>query len=267
MKNKLFLLSSLSLLLLSSCLSYEDTYSRRDYYSPVFEENYYKVKEDNIVSNISSSNNHILDKKADSVFITYSELQALGSDFDYDVANGNVTYDSFMNTNSNTTYGTEKCLGKMDDSFNHGVLSKLTDGLLFCDHITYQGVRVQIDESGFIHEYEKKCIYADYFAMSFKPGSDFTSNLYSSSAEYDIILNVAFYNESDGKFVENIYSYSMNSIIRDKYYLFGFKLTQAMVKDLKGIGISYTLINTNEDPNLQHCLHLYETLFVNSTWY
>ena len=269
MKKRLIFTSLLGILSITSCaVSKDNTYSKREYSSTVFKENYYRIKEDNIVNNINETRVYELNKSNDSVFETYEELKALGPSFDHKVANGEVSYDVKIHANVNTTYGTENCLGKKDDSFNHGMLSKLTDGLLFCDGVTYQGVRVQIDQEGFIHEYDCKLSTADYFAMSFKAGSDFTSSLYEKSgANYQIKLNVKFYIEDNGKFIENICSYVMNSVIRDKYYLFGFSLKNEIVQNLKGIGVSYDLISTDEDVSLDHCLYLYETLFVNSHWF
>ena len=269
MKKRIIFASILNVLCLTSCaVSKDNTYLRDDFNSPIFKENYYKIKEENIVNNISERKVYALDKTNDSVFETYDELKALGPDFDSKVYNNEVTYDSIIYSNMNTTYGVENSLGKVDDSFNHGILSKLTDGLLFCDGLTYQGVRVQIDKDGFIHEYEKKLIYADYFAMSFKAGSDYTSSLYKKSgATYEIKLNISFFTEKDGKFIENVCSYTMNTVYRDKYYLFGFALKKDMASNLKGIGVSYDLINTDEDASLDHCLYLYETMFVNSSWY
>ena len=269
MKKKLIFSSLFVMFALTSCaVSKDNTYLRRDYNDPIFKNNYYTIKEDNIVNNIKKTNNVELDKVNNTIFETYQELKDLGKDFDSKVANDEVTYDAVIHSNLNTTYGSEYCLGKIDDSFNHGILSKLTDGLLFCDGLTYQGVRVQINQTGFMHEYEKKCVYADYFAMSFKACSDYTSSIYSSSgATYKIKLNIKLYIEEDGKFIENICSYTMDNVIRDRYYLFGFNLTKDLAQNLKGIGISYDLLSTTEDAALDQCLYLYETLFVNSTWY
>ena len=260
--------SILMMLVITSCaVSKDNTYLSTDYNDPTFKNNYYTLKEISITDNIKKTNNIELDKTKDSVFESYDELKQLGPDFDSKVSNDEVSYDTIVHSNYNTTYGTENCLGKIDDSFNHGILSKLTDGLLFCDGVTYQGVRVQINQSGFVHEYEKKCVYADYFSMSFKAGSDFTSSIYTKSATYKIKLKVKLYIEDDGKFIENICSYTMDNVIRDKYYLFGFRLTKDMAQNLKGIGVSYDLIDTTEDASLDQCLYLYETMFVNSTWY
>lgn len=269
MKKKLVFSFLLTMLFLTSCaVSKDNTYLTTDYNDPTFKNNYYTLKEDSIVNNIKKTNNIELDKVSNSVFETYQELKDLGPNFDSKVANEEVLYDSVIHSNLNTTYGSEYCLGNIDDSFNHGMLSKLTDGLLFCDGITYQGVRVQIDQTGFVHEYEKKCVYADYFAMSFKAGSDYTSSIYpKSGATYNIKLNIKLYVEEDGKFIENICSYKMDNVIRDKYYLFGFNLTKDLAQNLKGIGVSYDLISTTEDAALDQCIYLYETLFVNSTWY
>lgn len=268
MKKKIIISSILTILFVTSCaVSKGNTYLTSDYNDKVFKNNYYTIKEESIVNNIKKTNNIELDKVNNDVFESYDELKQLGPEFDSKVANNEVGYDTLIHSNYNTTYGTENCLGKIDDSFNHGILSKLTDGLLFCDGITYQGVRVQIDQTGFVHEYEKKCVYVDYFAMSFKAGSDYTSSIYTSSATYKIRLNIKLYVEEDGEFIENICSYTMENIIRDKYYLFGFNLTRDLGQNLKGIGVSYDLLETTEDPNLDQCLYLYETLFVNSSWY
>ena len=194
MKNKFTVLSFLGLLSLSACaVSSDNTYLYTDYNDPIFANNYYKIKEENITKNIKESNTYTLDETNDYVFDSYDKLKSFGASFDSKVANDEVKYDSFINSNSNTTYGTQYCLGKVDDSFNHGILSKLTDGLLFCDGKTYQGVRVQINQEGFIHEYDKTCLKADYFALSFKAGSDYTNSLYPISATYDIKINIKFY--------------------------------------------------------------------------
>ena len=268
MKKKIIISSILAMLFVTSCaVSKNNAYLSDDFNSPIFKNNYYTLKEESITNNIKQTNNIELDKVNNLVFESYDELKQLGAEFDSKVANNEVAYDTVIHSNYNTTYGTENCLGKIDDSFNHGMLSKLADGLLFCDGVTYQGVRVQIDQTGFVHEYEKKCVYADYFAMSFKAGSDYTSSLYTKTATYKIKLNIKLYVEDNGKFIENICSYTMDSVIRDKYYLFGFDLTRNLAQNLKGIGISYDLLDTTEDANLDQCLYLYETLFVNSSWY
>ena len=267
MKKKIIFASILSIVLTGCAVSKDNTYLRSDYSDTVFANNYYKIKEESVVNNISKSNVYTLDKESNKVFTTYNELKALGSDFDKEVANDEVKYDSIAHFNGETTYGKTKCLGNIDDSFNHGMLSKLSDGLMFCDGKTYQGVRVQIDQEGFVHEYEKTCVYADYFALSFKSASDYTSINYPTTATYDIRLNIKFYNQEGDKFIENVYSYELNSISRNAYLLFGFELKQEMVKNLKGLGISYDLLNSSEPSDVDHCLLLYETLFVNSLWY
>ena len=268
MNKKVILISLLSVFGLSACELKEGTvFSRSDYNDPIFENNYYRVKEEGITKNILRSNVHELDDTENKVFKTYDELKAL--EIDRAVNTGEVTYDSLIYSNYNTTYGDRNRLGNLDDSFNKGIYSKLTDGLLFCDGKTFQGVRVQIDQEGFIHGYDKYISHADYFALSFKAGSDYTSPLYPKSATYDIKLKIAFYTPNYYGwdlvgFEERIYTYTLNSIVRDKYYLFGFylELFEKQMDDIAGIGISYELLNTTEDPQLKHCLHLYETLFV-----
>lgn len=267
MKKRMILCSLVSAVLLSACaVSKENTYKTTDYNDPVFANNYYRIKDQEIINNISSTVTYELNKTENDVFTSFDELKNLGSDFDKEVASGEVTYDSKGHFNSQTTYGTSKCLGNIDDSFNHGILSKLTDGLLFCDGKTYQGVRVQIDKDGFVQKYEKTCLYADYFALSFKVGSDYTNSKYPTSATYDIKLNIKFYLEDGNKYKEFVCSYVLNEVRRDSYVLFGFGLKQEMVKNLKGLGISYDLLKSNEDSSVSHCLHLYETMFVNSLW-
>lgn len=268
MKNKFLLLSIGLISILSACaVTSENTYKRTDYNDPIFANNYYKIKDEKIINNIGISNTFELDKNSNSVFTSYNELKELGSEFDKEVANDEVTYDSIAHFNGLTTYGTSKCLGSIDDSFNHGMLSKLTDGLLFCDGKTFQGVRVQIDQEGYVQSYEKTCLYADYFALSFKPASDYTNPLYNNNAFYDIRLKIKFYVEDGDKLKENIYTYELDDLQRDKYLLFGFALKKEMVQNLKGLGISYDLLNSNEDASIDNCLLLYETLFVNSIWY
>ena len=260
--------SLLTILALSACdVSTDNTYKTTDYNDPVFANNYYKIQEESITSRIKTVNAITLSKENNNVFTTYDELKAYGEEMDKDVANDAVTYDGVSHFNSKTSYGKEKCLGNVDDSFNHGILSKLTDGLMFCDGKTFQGVRVQIDQEGFIHEYEKACYYADYFAMSFKAGADYTNPNYASAATYKIKLNIKLYTEKDDNIVENVCSYTMENVVRDRYYLFGFKLAENMCLNLKGLGISYDLLDYNEGESVDTCLHLYETLFVNSVWY
>ena len=261
MKKIMILASLLSIVALSGCAVSKNVYDLRDYCDPVFENNYYREKDESIVDNISEKKNVELDKSKDKVFETYDELKTLR--LDEDVNADKVTYDTMIHSNVNTTYGTSKCLGNYDDSFNYGMLSKLTDGLLFCDQKTFQGVRVQIDKDGFVQKYDKSICESYYFALSFKAGSDFTNPSYPGSAQYDIKLNIKFYSKAGNSYIENGYSYSMDNVIRDRYYLFGFVLPKDLVID--GFGISYEIINSNEDASIKHCLHLYETLYVNPT--
>lgn len=261
MNKRLILLSLISMLTFSACaVSKENVFDRKDYFDSVFENNYYKVKDEKIANKLFVSQSIELNKANNKVFETYQELKDLG--IDEDVNNETVTYDSIIYSNANTTYGEKKCLGNYDDSYNYGILSKLTDGLLFCDQKTFQGVRVQIDEEGFIEKYDKQIEKADYFALSFKAGSDYTSPSYPSSAKYDIRLDIKFYiPRGNGIYEECRYNYVLNNVIRDRYYLFGFQLEKWPT--IAGLGISYQLLNTNEDSNIKHCLNLYETLFVN----
>ena len=269
MNKKVIFVSLFSIFGLSACAIEEgNIFSRDDYNSKIFENNYYSVKEESVTSKILRSYTNELDDTENKVFKTYDELKSL--DLDLEVKNEEVSYDTVIYSNLNTTYGTKNCLGQYDESYNQGILSKLTDGLLFCDGKTFQGVRVQINEEGFIHEYKKAITAADYFALSFKAGSDYTSPLYTGSATYDIKLKISFYEPNYygwdfTGYTEVTYTYTLTSVIRDKYYLFGFYTDLLDIKngDIKGIGISYELLNTTEDPSLKHCLHLYETLYVN----
>ena len=86
-------------------------------------------------------------------------------------------------------YGPSNNLIAVDDAFARGFLSRLYDGRIHCDGITYAQTRVQIDGSGYGTLFPKEMMSYRYFALSLR-GADETDNL---GTTFNVNINLTFY--------------------------------------------------------------------------
>ncbi len=270
MKSK-YLFILLPLFLLSGCgTQLKEVYSGTDYNDPIFENNYYNIypdsllDEDNIteIANITLSSDDFIQRHDDISLI------------DPEITSTSPRY---------TSYGETYKLSNVDDSFKEGYLSKLFDGLMFCNGY-YQLSRVQLDESGFGMEFKKQITSYDYFVMNFKPALNFVDGTSVSSHTSDISITVSFYMNTDNGLNKvninaDIYDMPTNATetnTSSTYTFFAFNLNNILFNDIDftnlcAMSIRYDLLNDevaseNSDKESYYALMLYEVLFPNSIW-
>jgi hypothetical protein len=69
------------------------------------------------------------------------------------------------------SFGRTKCLAAKDASFKNGVLSKLYNGQLYCDGVSYKSL-VMVKESGYTTLFPKTMASGKYFLISMRGGTN-----------------------------------------------------------------------------------------------
>lgn len=287
---------------LTSCgYGLEELYDGDAYNSPIFEKNYYRVWDDELVNNITNPNAEEieLDYEENKVFLSYYgdehfhilEPKRAESNTPDENNPGLLTYDGIDASVADYYYGPNKCLSKIDDSFKYGYISKLFDGQMFCGG-KFQLSRVQIDEAGFGKLFEKECVSAKYFAMNFKASSDYTQkndNPATNNHRSEINLKIGFYLANNNGFEKKVYTYKLQDIEGNlttksvptntgddrepaycSYIFFGFELGSTIdISRCRGISVSYELLKDpdKENKGLDYALMLYEILLPDSIWH
>jgi hypothetical protein len=294
MKKRYLIIPAFTLITLAttSCgLGLKEIYRGDEYNSPVFEENYYtkwdsRIDANNINNKIIKTEVINLDKTQDYVFESYYKRQDDGNLvkgepdqnlLSIDSAVKNLRYSPWdvINTDKEL-YGDVYKLSNQNDSFKHGVLSKLYDGQLYCEG-NYQLARVQINENGFGTILNNQGSNLDYFAVQFKSSNDYTNyddEEHLSLVHFtDILLKISFYVKKDDKYEKYTYQYQMNHLYSNYqedlriYNLFGFKINKNKITNVQGYSIEYEVINDEYASERQHSLMLYEVMFPHSTWH
>lgn len=278
----------------------KEVYDGNAYNDPVFENNFYRVWDKDIAKGskkIASSTEIMLDESKDYVFTSYEDANFHYCEPNYEKYRYS---DTVLKEEDNAipSYGPSFKLSNTESSFKHGYLSKLFDGKMFCNG-HFQLARVQIDEGGFGHLFEKELNQSDYFAMNFKSSLDYTTKYRFSPSLSQIKLSVSFYTKNtNATYNETKVSYVIDDVGTNPseshshscYTFFGFKFSDRInVERLAGISVSYELLSltatgtwkeTDEGPTqsktfnkdelksegIAHSLMLYEVLFPNSTW-
>ena len=188
---------------------------------------------------------------------------------------------------SHPSFGRYYSLGRVDEGFKRGYLSKLYNGQLYCDG--YHSLAfVCIDNNGFTQLFPRTIEKADYFVMSFRGGSDFTGgrNRYGSEPRVSAFdLSVDFYYLQDGKYnyktvkgekvttetdhggeATTMYGFRFSEIGLDASGICGIGVHYDNFEDLYSSAsgkISSLMPKTTE---YQFGLLLYEIMFPNASW-
>lgn len=198
-----------------------------------------------------------------------------------------------------TSFGRTKCLATIDPAFKNGFLSKLYNGQLYCngDHMR---ALVQLDRNGYDASFPKSMVSGDYFLISMRGGSTYTTpvstaprfagaNLnaaYSTTRRLtEIDVNLKFYKANGPLF--DYYSITAKDVVLrtddggDGVTFFGFKFSDIGIEDTSQIsGMSFSYSNFR-DPAVQGIEEtcdvstpkkfywgalLYEVMFPDSSW-
>lgn len=196
MKKRAFLpLIAACAVLLSSCMNdVSELYEGQAYDTGDFMQNYYSTWNPDLLNRVAPVAKTYQVTNANSFQInTQDDLDQLWSPDEkyYDV--GALKYfNLFADTpheNANYGYGPSNNLISIDSAFARGFLSRLYDGRVHCDGITYAQTRVQIDGSGYGALFPKEMMSYRYFALSLR-GADQSEN---RGFDMNINVNVTFY--------------------------------------------------------------------------
>lgn len=187
----------------------------------------------------------------------------------------------------NPSFGRYYSMGRIDDSFKEGYLSKLYNGQLYCDG--YHSLAfVCLENSGFTSLYSKEMISGDYFLMSFRGGSDYVGGRGHNQNEPRISafdLSVDFYYRNGNKY-DYVTVTSKQAITETDHggegtTMFGFRFSDIGLdpKGIAGIGIHYDNFEDRfssctgkiastmpKATDYQFGLLLYEVMFPGSSW-
>lgn len=210
---------------------------------------------------------------------------SLNSMYDWVPAYKDLDDDSFFE--KNPSFGRYYSLGRVDDSFKKGYLSKLYNGQLYCDG--YHSLAfVCLENNGFTNLYSKTLDTGDYFLMSFRGGSDYTGGNGHNQNEPRISsfdLSVDFYYKNGDKF-DYVTVTSENTITETDHggegtTMFGFRFSKIGLdpQGICGIGVHYSNFQdrfssctgkiSSEMPkttDYQFGLLLYEVMFPGASW-
>ena len=300
-KSNYKLLFLLPTFLLTSCqYGLREVYDGNAYNDPIFENNFYRVWDADIAKGskkIASTKEIALDKDKDFVFTSYDDENFHACEMNYDKYKYS---DAVLKSEDEEipSYGPSFKLSNCDSSFRYGYISKLFDGKMFCNG-HFQLARVQIDEGGFAHLFEKELSDASYFAMNFKSSLDYTTKYRFAQSNSTIKLTVSFYLKNNSAtydelkvsyVLDNVRTNPSESHTSNCYTFFGFQLSDRISLDrCAGFGVSYELIDVNptatwkeegstttqsktftkeelKSEGIAHSLMLYEVLLPNSTW-
>ena len=180
-------------------------------------------------------------------------------------------------------YGPSNNLIGIDSSFARGFLSRLYDGRLHCDGITYAQTRVQIDGSGYGALFPKELMTYRYFALSLR-GADETDN-YNFDVDVNIDVTFYVYDHTNAIYVPYLFQMQNFPIMTNsggKTSLIGFYFAGVMGADINllrrasGLSISFEFATDYEDYTIDRndttvgkdhfALMLYEVLLPKSSW-
>ncbi|MDR1697793.1 MAG: hypothetical protein LBR37_02620 [Erysipelotrichaceae bacterium] len=220
----LFLLGTIALV---SCKEdVTEAFSKNQFNSPNFIENYYTAHEASFVDNLSKREAVVLDEtKRFEKYHNDPNFAEVDRHYDRDVTNDDSSYDYFFKSASENSklLGDERKMTKYERSFERYYVSKLYDGKLFC-HGEFQKVRVQIDEAGFSHRFgaelevssgaDSRLMILDdegiltpnplfdseYFAVSFKGASNHNETRTTSPRQANIDFNLSLFFKSNDEY-------------------------------------------------------------------
>lgn len=256
---------------LCGCSKTDEMYKLGVYESPYFNSNYY-LKDD--------TKGFVFTEKEETPLelSSYNSLQGLHIE-----DRGGYLWEDPLGNKKERLWGYHNNLGRIDESFKKGAISKLYDGRVRCDGL-YQKSRAQLDKAGYNAKFPMTMSNCDYFAFSCRGGTTLKTPL-RTQLEYNFTLG--FFtpdNEHPGQYVKHIYHLNGikietdNSAKTDLVSFYIDKTNGFPLKDTVGMSISWecndpqlALYNITDDRTVKEKDHLaimlYEVFLGNSTWY
>lgn len=243
------------------------------YNSPIFTENYYQVWDANLKNATEKS------FKDDLPFITsFKDIYQI---------------DQATTAKNITEYGEKYKMNNVDSMFNYGVQSKLFDGIIECDGVGYQLLRVQADSEGFSVRFSKESSELSYLALQFKSttnnqrpclvkpetGEPYLHDDSDMFHESTITLYTSIYCKNDKNEIEK---YTYKSVIVNantnnghSYIFYGLNLREEHLTRVIGYSVNYefndeTIISWTKEhggPDIEYAMFIYELFLPYTTWH
>lgn len=273
---------------LTGCMNdVAELYEGHAYDTGIFAENYYSTWNEVLKNSVApvaktydvtNANSFQIEEDADFAQLWEPDGFQNGQSGDY--------YSYFADTpheNVGYGYGPSNNLIAIDSSFARGFLSRLYDGRIHCDGITYAQTRVQIDGSGYGALFPKEMMSYRYFALSLR-GADETDNL---GTTFNVNINLTFYvyDYANSLYVPYLFQMKNFPIMTNsggRTTIIGFYFAGVMGADVNlirrasGMSITFSLEGDYEDYTIDRedategkehfALMLYEVLLPKSTW-
>lgn len=275
MKTK-FIFLPLVALCLCGCSKTDKLYKLRAYESPYFNSNYY-LKNDTKDFVISREiNESALELCADNSLKGIKEADR-----------GGYVWKDQRNENM---WGYHNNLGRVDEAFKKGAISKLYDGRVRCDGLQ-QKSRAQLDKVGYDAKFPLTMSDCDYFAFSCRGGTTLPEHTLKDKDKTNFKFNfkVGFFtkdNENSGQYIKHIYE--LNNLLIDtdndsatdlvSFYVEKKENGKSVLEDTVAMSIEWECVdealdefNLTDDRLVKEKDHLaimlYEVFLGNSTWY
>ena len=273
---------------LTGCMNdVAELYEGHAYDTGVFSENYYSIWNDSLKNSVAPVAKTYEVTAANSFQIEQdSDFAQLWSPDGFADGKAKPYYSYFADTpheDAGYGYGSSNNLIALDDAFARGFLSRLYDGRIHCDGITYAQTRVQIDGSGYGTLFPKEMMSYRYFALSLR-GADESSN-YDFAMDVNINLTFYVYNHDSALYVPYLFQMKNFPIMTNsggRTTIVGFYFAGVMGADVNlirrasGMSITFSLEGDYEDYTIDRedttegkehfALMLYEVLLPKSTW-
>jgi hypothetical protein len=273
---------------LTGCMNdVAELYEGHAYDTGVFSENYYSIWNDSLKNSVAPVAKTYDVTAANSFQIEQdSDFAQLWSPDGFADGKAEPYYSYFADTpheDAGYGYGPSNNLIAVDDAFARGFLSRLYDGRIHCDGITYAQTRVQIDGSGYGTLFPKEMMSYRYFALSLR-GADESSN-YDFAMDVNINLTFYVYNHDSALYVPYLFQMKNFPIMTNsggRTTIIGFYFAGVMGADVNlirrasGMSITFSLEGDYEDYTIDRedttegkehfALMLYEVLLPKSTW-
>jgi len=181
-------------------------------------------------------------------------------------------------------YGPSNNLIAIDEVFAKGFLSRLYDGRIHCDGVTYAQTRVQIDQGGYGTLFEKELTSYRYFAISLK-GADESERSYAGGIDVNLDVTFYVYDYDDNLYIPYLFRFQnfaimTNSGMRTTVLGFYFDLIMgediALLRRASAMSVTFSLAAEYDDITIDRndiasgkdhfSLMLYEILLPHSTW-
>lgn len=292
-KKSLFVLLMVSSFVLTGCMNdVSELYEGHAYDTGLFRENYYSTWDDNLVNRVgevaktypvTSINSFQLNNQSD----LENPNNLWGND-----AYRNVEEEEFYSLVADTPhehtgygYGPSNNLSAIDSAFARGFLSRLYDGRVHCDGVTYAQTRVQIDEKGYGTLFPKELSSYRYFALALR-GAD-ESNATFFNVNVNIVVKFYVYDHNNSQYIPYVFEMKDFPVMTNSggattiigFYFAGVMGTGSdldLIRRASGMSVEFSLADVYEnyttdrndtDEEKEHfALMLYEVLLPKSSW-